>query len=59
MGYDLCEFSSPDFDLYYFITCLHVREVTHDYAVAVSEYISEDLQLLNSYDIWHGNENRK
>ena len=33
---------------------LDVREVAHDCAVTVSEYISVELGLLNSYDTWHG-----
>ena len=33
---------------------LDVREVAHDYATSVSDYITSDLKLLNSYDTWHG-----
>ena len=31
-----------------------VREVAHEYATAVTDYITNELQLLNSYDTWHG-----
>ena len=33
---------------------LNIKEVAHDYATSVSDYITNDLQLLNSYDTWHG-----
>ena len=34
---------------------LNITEVAHDHQVQVMKYITEDLQLLNSYDTWHGN----
>ena len=40
-------------------TCAYSRtnvvEVAHDHQVQVKNYITEDLELLNSYDTWHGN----
>ena len=33
---------------------LNIKEVAHDYATSVSDYIISELQLLNSYDTWHG-----
>ena len=41
------------------VTChlcvgLDVREVAHDYATAVNDYVTRDLKLLNFYDTWHG-----
>ena len=33
---------------------LNVKEVAHDYATSVSEYVKNGLQLLISYDTWHG-----
>ena len=33
---------------------LNIKEVAHDYATSVSDYITNQLQLLNLYDTWHG-----
>ena len=33
---------------------LNVKEVAHDYATSVSGYVTNGLQLINSYDTWHG-----
>ena len=33
---------------------LNIKEVAHDYATSVSDYVINELQLLNSYDTWHG-----
>ena len=33
---------------------LNITEVAHDYCTSVSDYIINDLHLLNSYDTWHG-----
>ena len=33
---------------------LNIKEVAHDYAMSVSDYVINELQLLNSYDTWHG-----
>ena len=37
-------------------TCvgLNISEVSHDIQAQVSEYVSTDLGLVNSYDTWHG-----
>ena len=34
---------------------LNIVEVAHDYQPQVTRYVTDDLQLLNSYDTWHGN----
>ena len=34
---------------------LNIVEVAHDYQLQVIRYITDNLQLLNSYDTWHGN----
>lgn len=33
---------------------LKVVEVAHDHQVQVKKYVTEDLELINSYDTWHG-----
>ena len=33
---------------------LNVTEVGHDMQAQVSKYVTETLQLINSYDTWHG-----
>ena len=33
---------------------LNVKEVAHDYATSVRGYVTNGLQLINSYDTWHG-----
>ena len=33
---------------------LDIREVAHDCSATVSNYITEDLGLINSFDTWHG-----
>ena len=33
---------------------LNITEVAHDYSTSVSDYIINDLHLLNLYDTWHG-----
>ena len=33
---------------------LNVVEVAHDIAQSVSSYITKSLNLVNSYDTWHG-----
>ena len=38
----------------YYIVDLKVVEVAYDYQPQVSRYVTDDLQLLNSYDTWHG-----
>ena len=37
-----------------FILDLKVVEVAHDHQIQVMKYVTEDLQLTNSYDTWHG-----
>lgn len=37
-----------------FATGLHVTEVAHDYQSQVTNYVSDDLKLMYSYDTWHG-----
>ena len=39
---------------YIYISGLNITEVAHDYCTSVSNYIINDLHLLNSYDTWHG-----
>lgn len=33
---------------------LNVVEMAHDYQPQVTRYVMDELQLLNSYDTWHG-----
>ena len=33
---------------------LVVSEVAHDYQPAVTKYVTDELDCLNSYDTWHG-----
>ena len=33
---------------------LNVVEVAHDMQLAVGRYVKDDLELLNSFDTWHG-----
>ena len=33
---------------------LNMKEVAHDYATSVSGYVTNGLQLINSYDTWRG-----
>ena len=33
---------------------LNVAEVAHDHQAQVTKYVTEELQLINSYDTWHG-----
>ena len=35
-------------------TGLKVVEVAHDMQLAVGHYVKEDLELLNSFNTWHG-----
>ena len=35
-------------------TGLNVVEVAHDMQLAVGWYVKQDLELLNSFDTWHG-----
>ena len=39
----------------YLVLELNIVEVAHDYQPQVTRYVTDDLQLLNSYDTWHGN----
>ena len=41
------------FTMYYTIG-LNVVEVAHDSAPSVKAYIVQELNLINSYDTWHG-----
>ena len=38
----------------YITQVLKITKVAHDHATSVKNYITGDLQLLNSYDTWHG-----
>ena len=40
--------------IFVFILDLKVVEVAHDHQIQVMKYVTEDLQLINSYDTWHG-----
>ena len=38
----------------YVLTGLNVAEVAHDFQQQIKNYVANDLQLVNSYDTWHG-----
>ncbi len=38
----------------YHVSGLNIVEVAHDNQVVVSQFVVKDLQVLNSYDTWHG-----
>ena len=38
----------------YILVGLKIVEVAHDFQQQIKNYITNDLQLLNSYDTWHG-----
>ena len=40
--------------LKWLISGLHVVEVAHDFQQQIKKYVVEKLNLLNSYDTWHG-----
>ena len=33
---------------------MNVTEIAHDFQVGVKKYVTEELSVVNSYDIWHG-----
>ncbi len=38
----------------FFIVGLNIVEVAHDNQPVVKKYVTDELNLLNSYDTWHG-----
>ena len=54
-SYTLCLCTCTCLYLYgYVFSELNVVEVAHDHQAQIMKYITEDLQLINSYDTWHG-----
>lgn len=46
--------STYNYNIIIILVGLKVVEVAHDFQQQIKNYITNDLQLLNSYDTWHG-----